>query len=866
MRHILSVLMGATLAAGLAARCEGAVRFTQPPAVRVQDDALRIEFAVSEVTDVSVAIVGADRKVVRHLAAGKLGANPPAPLAADSLRQSLPWDRLDDDGRRVEGKCQARVSIGLGASLDRIYGWDDSYALDNSAESGPSGLAVTPAGEVIAYCGGHRNGPRIVAFSREGKYLRTLCPYSGDLPEEKVAGFGRLKLKDGGTLPITYLGHNGVVLQEVFNPERQTMVVSPQGWLVFPNSVANGDWYGIQTDRRRVLVMGTDGSCPRKTFLGPTILAQPKAGEAHLAVSPDGKYVYASGFGEKNRPEKPQLSKPVHAVYRGLLDSTDACAVLVGDPAKPGADDFHFKGPAGLAVDARGNLYVADSGNNRIMVYDADGKKLLAKASIEGPDQLQINPETGDLYVLSFPANAKQATLTKLGPLPDMKVLASNTFNRFPMVAPVFALDANASPPILWVSRLAWHDPGLTAVQDRGNELVFMDREKLSIGYQHPTERLVTTKGAMFQSWPGLIAVDPKEEVLYAGFIDWSRIDLASGRVSRSSLKAYDLTFAPDGTLYSVGHTGYRDSSVWRHDRDGKRIAFPDGSMEFKAGPTEYRVGSRGFAVDRKGDIYLAEVFDRTKLNNGTRISHYGPSGKPVNLDLVKLPVSAGGFQVDRRGNVYVVCNVRPRGVVYPDAFAKQDCLPDPLSLPHPWDWPYAYLNYYLFHIGSVFRFGPDGGSIQVNWDDHDVKSVPEGSLAGGKVPPRQVSGIHYHTVDVKGATMQYFGISPTSSPAVGGRDPYCLCWSPRFAADDFGRLFLPDTLRFQLAVVDASGNEILRFGRYGNPDQRGPEIAFEYFMYVVKVNDSLYVSDYGNQRILKIRLSHQAESTAEIP
>ena len=40
-------------------------------------------------------------RVVRHLAAGVLGNNPPAPLLANSLSQSFAWDGLDDLGNAV---------------------------------------------------------------------------------------------------------------------------------------------------------------------------------------------------------------------------------------------------------------------------------------------------------------------------------------------------------------------------------------------------------------------------------------------------------------------------------------------------------------------------------------------------------------------------------------------------------------------------------------------------------------------------------------------------------------------------------------------------------------------------------------------
>jgi hypothetical protein len=55
---------------------------------------VKIEFAADRETDVAVYVEDAASKVVRHLAAGMLGKNPPAPLKAGALEQSLEWDRF----------------------------------------------------------------------------------------------------------------------------------------------------------------------------------------------------------------------------------------------------------------------------------------------------------------------------------------------------------------------------------------------------------------------------------------------------------------------------------------------------------------------------------------------------------------------------------------------------------------------------------------------------------------------------------------------------------------------------------------------------------------------------------------------------
>jgi hypothetical protein len=59
-------------------------------------------------------------------------------------------------------------------------------------------------------------------------------------------------------------------------------------------------------------------------------------------------------------------------------------------------------GPRGVAADAHGNLYVADTLNHRIAVYDARGRFLRAWGSVgTGPGQFAANQSPGDVAVAS---------------------------------------------------------------------------------------------------------------------------------------------------------------------------------------------------------------------------------------------------------------------------------------------------------------------------------------------------------------------------------------------------------------------------------------------------------------------------------
>jgi hypothetical protein len=94
-----------------------------------------------------------------------------------------------------------------------------------------------------------------------------------------------------------------------------------------------------------------------------------------------------------------------------------------------------------------------------------------------------------------------------------------------------------------------------------------------------------------------------------------------------------------------------------------------------------------------------------------------------------------------------------------------------------------------------------------------------------------------------------------------------------RFDMDEYGRLFVPDVFRFSVGVVDAAGNEITRFGAYGNVDSAGsssavptPDIPFGSPNAVAVSGDNVYVADRKNRRVVVMRLRHAAEQTCPIP
>src|SRR5689334_15353749 len=102
MRNLLLVGLGGLLLS-FSAGVQGQDFSAPPTATRVQDK-IKIAFTVAKPIDVEVAVLDADSKVVRHLAAGVLGAKnpPPAPLVP-GFAQELLWDGKTDAGKAANG-------------------------------------------------------------------------------------------------------------------------------------------------------------------------------------------------------------------------------------------------------------------------------------------------------------------------------------------------------------------------------------------------------------------------------------------------------------------------------------------------------------------------------------------------------------------------------------------------------------------------------------------------------------------------------------------------------------------------------------------------------------------------------------------
>src|SRR5688500_3416425 len=76
--------------------------FAVKPSVTRSGEGATISFTASVETDVEVAVLDDKGNAIRHLVAGRLGANAPAPLATGTLKQTVSWDGKDDLGKAAK--------------------------------------------------------------------------------------------------------------------------------------------------------------------------------------------------------------------------------------------------------------------------------------------------------------------------------------------------------------------------------------------------------------------------------------------------------------------------------------------------------------------------------------------------------------------------------------------------------------------------------------------------------------------------------------------------------------------------------------------------------------------------------------------
>lgn len=865
MRTALALLSFGSLMASLAPA--GELKFAAPPKADRTGAVVKISFTVSASTDVEVAIMDAKGQVVRHLAAGLLGPNAPDPFKKDSLAQELSWDGKDDAGQLAipaaggnRNPFKVRIRLGLGSQLDRFI---PAQAVPASA---PTAIGVGPDGAVHVLSQRDKaGGASLFVLDRTGKYLRTILPSPANLRAEQVKGLARLKLRDGSEAPVVYSAYLADLAPHLSGLRPQQLAVSKDNLIAF---ASGGNNWTDQIVPRHALLINSDGATPQGgEFVGPPLgpygrysIGLPRQ---QLAFSPDGKTLYFAGMGTGK--------KGIHAIGRMNLASRQP-EPFIGKPDEAG-DGALLNGPVSVATDGAGNVYVVDAGNNRIAGFDTAGK-FLGETRVDRPAMAAVTP-AGTLFVMTEPPVAKGKLWAPFAVIKFDKAVGGKEVARLDFTGrnPVMAVDPGAKPARVWLT----YDPGwqkpvpLMPISDAA--------DKLAAG----ADVLKDQPRSPFVS-PLFLALDGPRDRLYVG--DYVqrvlKVDLATDRVS-DFLKASEAAVDRDGNVYVLA--GYGTNAVLRFDPAGKPLPFTATSsnkieVAYRAGLPH--VGVRGLTVAPNGDLYVFE-----EVLKPEQLHVFGPDGRLKTKSVVQdiPPDSANSVAVDSAGNIYIGVNVHNPRKLYPDELAGQ--IPPyawertyrsesgwynwPLRHPPESPWDRLYLNNYLYHYGYVFKFGPQGGRFWTG--DKPVAGEtprPEGVPAGA-VEYR--TGLMKNPVWSVGARWVWQGFGLAANRTESSGDPTCSCYTSRFGMDEYGRLFVPDVFRFCVTALDSAGNEIHRFGRYGNVDSAGPDsllpepkVPLTSPNAVAVGRGKVYVADRKSRRIAVVRLTCSVESECPVP
>ncbi|MFC1671841.1 hypothetical protein ACFL01_01770 [Planctomycetota bacterium] len=529
---MVSVLLTGVLAAeewhvpysSPATKRENVFAFTAKPKVKlVARDKYEVTFGIKGACDVAVGLIDKDGKIVRHLAAGVLGANAPEPFQKNTLDQKIHWNGKDDLGYYVKEpeKLRVRVQLGLKPVFHKMLGPSDPHNLPGYV----LGIGIDKDGAYVFSRGkGAHNNVHLRKFDRDGKYLMTLAPPPSNLSLEKVAGRGSIeyapeKISHHGPEIPADMGYDGNVLPGLGGmsiADLQPAVIKKR--IFFTNTGPSG--YSGKGTISTLFYVYTDGSTDVRGMKGTPLGA--KINISHIwprfASSPDGKWLY-------------MIDMTHAAVFRGDVDGGGELEPFIGNfkmgrgtvQSTMGSDNKSLNAPKGIDVDSKGRIYIGDSLNNRIQIFSPDGKHLKT-IKIDRPRLVKVHPKTNAIYVQHL-GRVKGRTVSRVTKLTSFDKPEPEYFIDGYSTS-CMALDSWSRKPRVWVAG-GLHRQGSTTTAlyaDRGPSVIILEdtgKEFKQIMSFDETWKKAAGKAAVFGRWSASVFdhvhCDPNREQLYYG-------------------------------------------------------------------------------------------------------------------------------------------------------------------------------------------------------------------------------------------------------------------------------------------------------------------------------------------------------------
>lgn len=863
MKNMPSVVVASLLVVfcSSVSRAAETVAWVSKPKLSVDAASKRwhVTFELDSLCDVEVAIV--DPKsgdVMRHLAAGVLGAKAPPPLQANARAQKIEWDGKDDYGQpmRSASGMVVRVRAGMSVSLEQIVGGDPyAYYSDEMEDSdhspwGINGLVAKPDGKV--YVWGHSSNlgpPALRQYDVDGNYLQTLFPMPAGKDVNIMKGWG-IHVKPDGTytpkfsllvdpsLTTTFLDTNLRMARLLASPGNDQLTFMRMGLK------------GGSFDRMTINSDGTIAAKPAEQMLGPLVKNPPfkigsispgnhvmhsMVGPVFVGFAPDGESYFLSGmyaattiygsirelkldsFWRDGRVWKVDVktgnAKVFYSLDRDSIPTTPRERTL----SYGGANSY--AAIHGVTVDQDNNVFVCDRLNQRIVVLNPQGK-LIRTIALEHPDAIAISKKTGKLYVTT-----RFGDYHKRG---KVHLVKFNNWRKDDKPAEKIEVSKTGH------TGRQRHSYVVVCDTDQGSNVWVAHAQMPVRSYRDGSEGLALLKDFFrvkdAQRCLGFdrMQVDPKTEEVYltdAHDAVWKVSDWKQPRFIKVPVKIADLAIDAR-RRYLFGRTQY------------------DGAASNSVGKiARFHLDQEDYPLANYGNIGTNRVTDKMQFEwcfegnsdkglaiapNGNIAVVGGPkdglrvfSGNETNvpwqgIKVADLPANAGGVRFDFAGNLYV-------GYVDKNSPAKLEGFKGD---PH------------LSGIGRIHKYAPTG------------------SLASGNLFPKPAIK-PTHTYDVP----------------YGAFQTQCVTRGPRFGLDGFGRIYYPTSIQQRVSIIDNAGNEILHFGTYGNRDSMGglpgdrvptKGIPLAFPNSVDATDNYVYVADMVNLRVLRLKNEFQAIATSQ--
>lgn len=903
---------------------ENIFTFKKVPTIINEDGIAKISFETDGFCDVTVVIEDSNGKIIRHLASGVLGDNPPEQFQSKSKIQTIVWDYKDDEGLYPKnlGVLNVRVSLGLKPQFERTLFWAPEKRINRQT---PTVIASSKKG-VLTFEGEGRD--QLKLYSHIGEYQKTIYPFSNkDISNIKSLTFKTMP-QEGKTLPLKFGNkHFSTFLKTGSNVDK---VISKYGQAASA-LVVHGDKIGLIGWKLGFLTLGDDldNICvdgPSLTILGKT----PREGEIIIpprsaAVSPDGKWLYLAGYMGKNFVQRIAFNK------EGILE----CFVGASDGKRGDGDkENEFDGVASVACDSQGRVYVADYCNNRIQIFSEKGD-FLKSIKFNNPHIIQVDPNNGDIYVSSWlcllSEHAKDGpekpTLTRLGNFDNPVIKSKFILPFIEYSKTVFMnhgnwmfynvhIDFFDKQPVIWVlpgrvgtNSELWMARGLQVKTTEAScmKLFIEDGKVLKKISDFGPIQTSTVKRFV----PPVIArqrlfVNPKNEKLYVAegdsgvmksFQELVEIDPKTGKVELIKLPftTEDLCFDHNGLVYlrTDLHIVRYDPQTWHE-------------IPFDYGIELDKVGFQGLGkinppiisainlptIGKPGQFHLGGIAINHKLN--LIVSCYNSR---IQIGDCPPLESSVDFNINRNGGSKYFPQIYPGRVSYGEIhmwsrngqMIKQDIFPglgltDGIAIDND-DNVYVLADGARVINGEPFFDRCSETLIKAK--PNKVKVISDNKRA--EIPlqnahkPERPHDIQYGSIGgawFEGADWMYGGVGFAGFSV--GYAPACACWNARFTLDYLKRSFAPEITHYSVAVLDSNGNLILRIGKYGNIDDGQPiineggpklvnsiggdEVALMHAAYLATETDKrLFIADAGNSRILSVRLRYYAQKIIPI-